>query len=137
MIELFATVRTLQQTVIRSSLKLQNPLRHMLPEIMTPKLILCFALVSATGIRASQCLWHFCLLIGMLRHQMVFQHLLCSCLVRAVLALVLQRTTVLCINMHIHRALILLGVLTVRALKQTFGSATIGKPLLRRRSGHF
>ena len=92
---------------------------------MTTKAGLRHTLKSATSFRTEELLLLLSRMLWVLCSYVIIKSLLCRRLIITVLALVFESTHVLCLDMHVNRALVLLGKIAVGALEATVGGAQI------------
>ena len=92
---------------------------------MTTKTGLRHTLKSATSFRTDELLLLLSSVLWVLCSYVIIKSLLCRRLIITVLALVFESTHVLCLDMHMNRALVLLGKIAVGALEATVGCAQI------------
>ena len=112
-----------------SSLCLPLELRRLhwqvLQQVMTTQAGLRHTLKSATSFWTYELLLLLSSVLWVLGSYVIIKSLLCRSLVITVLALVFESTHVLCLDMHVNRALVLLGKIAVGALEATVGGAQI------------
>lgn len=92
---------------------------------MTTKTGLRHTLKSATSFRTEELLLLLSSVLWVLCSYVIIKSLLCRRLIITVLALVFESTHVLCLDMHMNRALVLLGKIAVGTLEATVGGAQI------------
>jgi hypothetical protein len=92
---------------------------------MTTKTGLRHTLKSATSFRTDELLLLLSCMLWVLGRYVIIKSLLCRRLIITVLALVFESTHVLCLDMHVNRALVLLGKIAVGTLEATVGGAQI------------
>ena len=92
---------------------------------MTTKTGLRHTLKSATSFRTDELLLLLSRMLWVLCSYVIIKSLLCRRLIITMLTLVFESTHVLCLDMHMNRALVLLGKIAVGALEATVGGAQI------------
>ena len=90
---------------------------------MTTKTSLRHTLKSAATLWTDELLLLLSSVLWVLCSYVIIKSLLCRRLIITVLALVFESTHVLCLDMHMNRALVLLGKIAVGALEATVGGA--------------
>jgi len=90
---------------------------------MTTKTGLRHTLKSATIFRTDELLLLLSSMLWVLGSYVIIKSLLCRRLIITVFALVFESTHVLCLDMHMNRALVLLGKIAVWALEATICGA--------------
>jgi len=94
---------------------------------MTTQTGLRHTLKSATSFWTDELLLLLSSVLWVLGSYVIIKSLLCRSLIITVLALVFESTHVLCLDMHVNRALVLLCKIAVGALEATVGCAQIIK----------
>ncbi len=92
---------------------------------MTTKTSLRHTLKSAATLWTDELLLLLSSVLWVLCSYVIIKSLLCRRLIITVLALVFKSTHVLCLDMHMNRALVLLGKIAVGTLEATVGGAQI------------